>query len=79
MAFPLVEIPVAHLLLLHCVGLEASAVEVAAFPVVLLEIVAGRSVADKPRKVGVAAGPEAGPRQNRIGRLSDELRRKRST
>jgi hypothetical protein len=61
LAFPLVEIPVAHLLLVHCVGLDASAVAVVAFPVVLLEIVAGRSVADKPRNVGVTAGPESGP------------------
>ncbi len=33
----------------------------AEFPVVLLEIVAGRSIADKARKVGVAAGPVPGP------------------
>jgi hypothetical protein len=36
-------------------------VAVAALPVVLLEIVAGRSAGAKARKVGVAAGPEVGP------------------
>ncbi len=33
----------------------------AAVPVVLLEIVAGKSAGAKARKVGVAASPEAGP------------------
>ena len=42
-------------------GLEAKAEAVAALPVVLLAIVAGRSAAAKLRNVGVAAGPEPGP------------------
>jgi hypothetical protein len=36
-------------------------VAVAALPVVLLEIVAGRSAGARARKVGVSAGPEPGP------------------
>jgi len=43
------------------VGLEAKAAAVAAFPVVLLEIVAGKSADAKARNVGLAAGPEPGP------------------
>lgn len=52
LALPLTEIPVAQLLLPHWVGLEAKAVAVAAFPVVLLVSEAGRSVATKVRKEG---------------------------
>jgi hypothetical protein len=43
------------------VGVAARAAAVAALPVVLLEIAAGRSAAANARKVGVAAGPEPGP------------------
>ena len=42
-------------------GLTVRAVAVAELPVVLLEIVAGRSAGARARKVGVAAGPEPGP------------------
>ena len=42
-------------------GPEASAVDVAALPVVLLEIVTGRSAGARARNVGVAAGPDPGP------------------
>ena len=59
--------PVAQLLVLHCAGVEASAVAVAALPVVLLEIVAGRSAGARGRKVGVAAGPEPGPAKTVLG------------
>ena len=60
-ALPLVETPVAQLLLPHCVGLDTRAVAVAALPVVLLEIVAGKSPGANVRNVGVAACPEPGP------------------
>jgi hypothetical protein len=49
------------------VGAAASVVAVPAFPVVLLEIEAGRSAAVKARKVGVAAGPEPGPAKTVLG------------
>ena len=39
----------------------ARAVAVAALPEVLLVMEAGKSVAARARKVGVAAGPEPGP------------------
>jgi hypothetical protein len=42
-------------------GVVARAVAVAAFPVVLLEIVAGKSAEVSERKAGVVAGPEPGP------------------
>jgi hypothetical protein len=42
-------------------------VAVAALPVVLLEIVAGRSAGARARKVGVAAGPEPGPAKTVFG------------
>jgi hypothetical protein len=61
LALPLVEMPVAQLLLPHWVGFAARAVAVAAVPEVLLEIVAGRSAGTSARKVGVAACPELGP------------------
>jgi hypothetical protein len=43
------------------VGVAAKAVAVAALPVVLLEIVPGRSADANARKVGVAGNPEPGP------------------
>lgn len=61
LALPVEEIPVAQLLLLHCEGVENRAVAVAALPVVLLEILRGRSPAKSARKVGVAGCPDAGP------------------
>jgi hypothetical protein len=60
-ALPLAEIPVAQVLVEHCVGLDARAVAVAALPLELLVIDEGRSDAVKLRKVGVAAAPELGP------------------
>jgi hypothetical protein len=42
-------------------------VAVAALPVVLLEIVAGRSAGTKARKLGVAAAPEPGPAKTVLG------------
>ena len=61
LAFPIEDMPVTQLLLPHWAGVAASAVAVAALPVVLLEIDAGRSAGARVRKVGVAAGPEPGP------------------
>ena len=57
LAFPLVEMPVAQLLLLHCAGVEARAVAVAALPEVLLLMEAGRSAAANARKEGFPIEP----------------------
>ena len=61
LALPLVEIPVAQLLLPHWTGVDTRAVAVAALPVVLLKIVVGRSLGESGRNDGVAACPESGP------------------
>ena len=56
-AFPLLEIPVAQLLLPHGVGPEARAVAVEALPEVLLVIEAGISAATNARKEGFPLEP----------------------
>jgi hypothetical protein len=57
LAFPLAVIPVANWLAEHWFGVEARAVAVAALPLVLLVIEAGRSAAAKARKLGAPAVP----------------------
>lgn len=61
LAFPFAVMPWAKVEPVHCVGAAARLMEVAALPVVLLEMVVGRSAGASARKVGVAAGPEPGP------------------
>ena len=56
-AFPLLEMPVAQLLLPHCVGVAARAVAVRALPEVLLVIAAGISAATNGRKEGFPLEP----------------------
>jgi hypothetical protein len=66
LAFPLTATPVAQLFVPHWVGLEASVVAVAALPVVLLEMIAGRSAGTKVRNEGEADGPELGPARTEL-------------